>query len=1375
MVLVISCALLASNVSRSQGQSDLKGESKRVVLVPNNTINVGEVKFKPDTDHDGMPDDDEAKNGTNPNDPSDADADSDGDGLSNGDEVAGGSGVNNPDSDGDGVSDGEEARLGFNPSDPNSRPPVGATLVSLQVAPASVGVIVNAVLGQQQPVQLTVTGTLSDGSTSDLTHAPGTSYASLTPAIALVDDDGSVFGVAVGAGTVEARNGSLSARAAVTVAPFAPSLMSSLQLAGDGNNVDVSGNIAYVAVGNAGLQVVDVSDRRAPRSVAVFDTPGTANDVRVVGSTAYVADGGSGLRLIDVSDPAHPVLRGAVDTPGDARDVVVYGTRAYVADGAFGLEVIDVSNPAAPVILRTVDTPGTATGVDVANNVAVVTDAFPANGIRVIDLSNLAAAQVVGSINLNIGAEDVVTRGTLAYIAGTVSGLLVVDFSAPSSPVIVGIHSPPANGAFYPNDIELSGNSVLAAETRYTNAIPVDDVSDPANPRYLGALDFTTSGNYDGRGIALDPLYVYMTAVGSGSRLFIAQYQVGDTQGVPPTVSITAPTAGETFLEGQTVTLSADASDDLGVLGIQFKDGVTNAGAFASAAPFRSSYVIPNGISSLTLRAEAYDMGANRTVSQPVTVNVVPDPGTTVVGRVVDRLGQPLANATVKVFGRFSGVTAADGRFSFYAPSVIEDRIQATVEAERDGQPYSGMSASVPLVLSGITDLGDVLARVAGQLAFVHRESDAFGNSEIYVLDTKGGGKTRLTTNTAREFTPVYSPDGTKIAFNREENCTSRNVTVMNADGTGQKIIAPGFEYHWSPDSTRIAYVNSGAVYVARPDTGERRRVTPTTKSAQYVSWSPDGSKLAYLGGDVTGGSTTPAEVNVINADGTGNVKLTNTGASKFEIVWSPDGGKLAFVQRIASSIYHVFVVSPAGGAPVRISSLDADYYDLAWSPDGTRLLTVLDRRSLGSSLYWLYPAGGAPRRITDNGFDFDWGPSISQDGSKIVYASDDGLFIVNWDGTENRLVSVNDWDGNWRPEVVPANDPGTTVAGRIVDASGTPVANATVKVFGEAAATTGADGNFSVAGVSTLKGNVSVVAGATLAGGVVSGFAAPAAPVPGGVTQVGDVRVANKVVFISDRGGTSEIYLMDSDGSNQQRVTSNGYAETRPALSPDRTRIAYASNQDGRFEVHVANLDGTSPLRVTAVQNNCSGSYDPAWSPDGTRLAFSAQPTYNTGSEIYVVNADGTGQQRLTVNGSTNASPSWSPDGARIAFTSYKDGTPDLYYMNADGSNQIRVTANNVVYEYEPAWSPDGARLAYVGWKDNFYQIYVVSPDGTNQVQLTSGSNNSDYPSWSQDGSRILFSTNRDGNYELYSMNPDGSSLLRLTNNTSGDFQPHW
>ena len=1371
-VAIVSAVFVTFVAHSKTSDPTLKGESSSVLLLPNSLVNAGEVRFKPDTDHDGMSDEAEEANGTDPNNASDADGDSDGDGLSNGDEVASGSNVNNADSDGDGVSDGDEVRLGYNPSDPLNTPPVGVTLVAIQVTPNPAGLIINSLLGQQ-PVQLTVTGLRSDASTVDLTSAPNTLYESSDPSVAVVSSVGLVGGISTGTATINVVNGARTAQASVNVVPFSPSLMSFIQLAGQANNVDVAGDFAYVAVGNAGMQIVDVSDRRAPQIIATLDTSGNANHIRVVGNLVYVADGSAGLQIIDVSNPAAPLLRATLNTPGDAHGVVVYGARAYVADGTAGLQIIDVTNPAAPAIVRTVDTPGTAAGVDVDGNIAVVGDRSPASGVRIIDIANEASAQIVGTLNMSFSVEDLVTRDSLAYCAGTSNGLFIVDFSAPSLPLLRGQHTSNETGFFTPTDVALAGNFVLAADTRFSNAVPIDDVSDPADPRYRGGLDYNTTGIFDGTGIALDPSYVYTTANSSSGtpvgRLYIGRYQAIETAGIPPTVSLTAPSAGVTFMEGQPIDLEAVAADDIEVVGVQFRANGSIAGPLQTSAPYRLKIFVPFNISSLTLTATAFDLGANATESQPVTVNVIPDPGTTVIGRVVDRFNQPMANASVRVFGSYNTVAGADGRFSFYAPSVLGNNIQVMVAAERNGQAFSGLSAPVPLVVAGITDVGDVLAKPTGQIAFVRRPGDGgFSNSEIFLMDPNGQNETRLTFNTFREHTPVFSPDGLKIAFNRDDSC-GENVYVMNADGSNQINISPGDNFVWSPDSRKLAYVFNGSIYISNSDGSEKKLLETIGFSYFYpVTWSPDGTKLAYVG---TGGVNS-FDVYTVNADGSNRQKITNTLARKYEVTWSPDGAWIAFIQD--DSQYNVFAVRPDGSGLVQLTTEDLFYWDLAWMPDSNKLACIFESNS-GSSIYLLDVNGGAPARVTNNGSAFDWGPAPSGDGVKIAYASDEGLYIVNSDGSEQQQLSETDWDPNFRPEVIPAEDPGTTVTGRIVDGAGQPVSNATVKLFGQTAGTSGDDGTFSITGVSILKGNITVIASANNGGIVTSGFSGPVAPVPNGFTQIGDVRIAQKVAFISEPDNNPEIYLMDADGSNQVRVTSTQYNESRPSLSPDRTKIAFATNRDGHDEIYVINLDGSNPFRVSYLQFNCSGNSDAEWSPDGTKILFTGRNNSSTNPDIYVVNADATNQIRLTTSTALDHLPSWLPDGTRIMFVSYRDNSfGEIYTMNPDGTNQTRLT-NNALPEREPTWSPDNTKIAYSSFRDGRDSIFVINVDGSNEVLVTTDAASNDYPAWSHDGTRILYSSNGDGNYELYVINVDGTSRFRLTINTFDDLQPDW
>ena len=167
------------------------------------------------------------------------------------------------------------------------------------------------------------------------------------------------------------------------------------------------------------------------------------------------------------------------------------------------------------------------------------------------------------------------------------------------------------------------------------------------------------------------------------------------------------------------------------------------------------------------------------------------------------------------------------------------------------------------------------------------------------------------------------------------------------------------------------------------------------------------------------------------------------------------------------------------------------------------------------------------------------------------------------------------------------------------------------------------------------------------------------------------------------------------------------------PVWSPDGRRIAFLSRRDGNKELYVMNADGSGQRRLT---RDASISATPAWSPDGRTLAFESVRDGTTG--VYVVNADGGGQRRLARNGHA---PAWSPDGRTIAFFS----GPKIYLMNADGSEHRRLTKPVVGGRQRSlAWSPDGRKLAFLsqsGCGDFCFSLYVVGSDGSGLRNLTS------------------------------------------------------
>jgi Tol biopolymer transport system component len=255
-----------------------------------------------------------------------------------------------------------------------------------------------------------------------------------------------------------------------------------------------------------------------------------------------------------------------------------------------------------------------------------------------------------------------------------------------------------------------------------------------------------------------------------------------------------------------------------------------------------------------------------------------------------------------------------------------------------------------------------------------------------------------------------------------------------------------------------------------------------------------------------------------------------------------------------------------------------------------------------------------------------------------------------------------------------------------------------------------------------------------------------------------------SKIAFASDRDGNYEVYVMDADGSNQTRLTSNSAYDSYPSWSPDGLKITFASDRDGNREIYVMNADGSDQTQLTS---NGVGTH-PSWSPDGSKIAFTSERDGNR--EVYVMDPDGADQTRLTTAGGTH--PSWSLDGSKIAFMSERSF--EIYVMDADSSNQTQLTSNGA-YDETPSWSPDGSKIAFASDRDGSFEIYMMDADGSNQTRLTSNTAYDFDPSWSLDGSNIAFASERDGNFEIYVMDADGSNQVRLTSNSLDDRYPDW
>jgi dipeptidyl aminopeptidase/acylaminoacyl peptidase len=174
------------------------------------------------------------------------------------------------------------------------------------------------------------------------------------------------------------------------------------------------------------------------------------------------------------------------------------------------------------------------------------------------------------------------------------------------------------------------------------------------------------------------------------------------------------------------------------------------------------------------------------------------------------------------------------------------------------------------------------------------------------------------------------------------------------------------------------------------------------------------------------------------------------------------------------------------------------------------------------------------------------------------------------------------------------------------------------------------------------------------------------------------------QLAYVNSVSGNDEIYV---DAKN---LTNNAATDTTPAWSPDGSKIAFVSNRSGAFNIWVMNADGSEPTQLT---NQSGADAEPAWSPDGSKIVFSSQRDSASG-EIYVMNADGSSPTRLTQNTAIDRTPAWSPDSSQIVFRSSINGN-GLYLMNADGSNLTRLTSN---FDDRPSWKSRPPRRFLIG-----------------------------------------------------------------------------
>jgi TolB protein len=275
-----------------------------------------------------------------------------------------------------------------------------------------------------------------------------------------------------------------------------------------------------------------------------------------------------------------------------------------------------------------------------------------------------------------------------------------------------------------------------------------------------------------------------------------------------------------------------------------------------------------------------------------------------------------------------------------------------------------------------------------------------------------------------------------------------------------------------------------------------------------------------------------------------------------------------------------------------------------------------------------------------------------------------------------------------------------------------------------------------------------------------------------GGINGIAET----KIYFISARSGSKEVWVMDYDGANQHAITHLGSIAISPRVSPDNSRIAFAALGREGWSIRMYSIDLG---RLVSFPAGTAGgaNQSPAWSADGSKIAFSSSRTGDP--EIWVTDAAGGSPRRVTYFKGPDVSPTWNPKtNAQIAWVSGRTGLPQIYTMDQDGANVHRLTDQG--YAVSPSWSPNGQFLTF-SWNRKYgpgapggEDIYFMDIASLKFQQLTHDAGTNDFPSWSPDGRHIVFERKMGRATEIWTMLADGTEQHQLTR-SGNNFMPNW
>ncbi|MCA0453051.1 MAG: PKD domain-containing protein [Chloroflexi bacterium] len=777
---------------------------------------------------------------------------------------------------------------------------------------------------------------------------------------------------------------------------------------------------------------------------------------------------------------------------------------------------------------------------------------------------------------------------------------------------------------------------------------------------------------------------------------------------VAPVASFTAdPTAGDAPL---TVNFTSTSTGDGLTYAWDFGDGTTSADAnpsheYAQAGQYNVTLTVTNA------------GGSNTSAPQTITVNAAPvapvasftaDPTAGDAPLTVNFTSTSTGDGLTYAWDFGDGMTSADANPSHEYAQAGQYNVTLTVTNA------GGSNTSAPQTITvNVAPVAPVASFTADQTTgnaplTVNFTSTSTGDGLTYAWDF-GDGTTSADANPSHEYAQAGQ----------------YNVTLTVTNTGGSNTSAP------QTITVNVAPVAPVASFTTNPTTGD----APLTVNFTSTS-TGDGLTYAWDFGD----GTTSADANPSHEyaqAGSYSVTLTVTNAG---------GSNTSAPQTITVNIAAVVPVASftadqtTGDAPLTVnftSTSTGDFNTYAWSftdSNGTPLGTA---DTANTSFLFQNP------------------------GIYTVMLTVSGL--GGSDTSDPQTITVN--AALVAPVASFTADPTVGDAPLTVNFTSTSTGDGLTYIWDFGDGTTSADANpsheYSQAGSYNVTLTVTNAGGTnTSAPQTVTVNTAVVIPVPPPINDA--------VVFVSNRSGNDEIYLMSTDGT-LTNLTNNPASDTNPSASPDGNRIAFVSNRDGNDEIYVMNSDGSNAVRVT---DNPATDTTPVWSEDGSLIVFATSRDGNY--EIYAVNPDGSNPINLTNAPSNEAYPAPSPDGTRLAYMSDRDGNNDIYIQATDGS-VLNISNSPTSIDASPTWSPNSSQIAFVSDREGAAQIYVANADGSNVTRISDLSRPDTRPAWSPDGTQILFVSQDNGLSQVYVMNTDGSGVAKVSDGTNNDSASSW